>query len=254
VPNSIPFPNRKTNNSWKNGGPESFKSHWQNRHIIQNPCSDHWILKSVLNHYDRNNKHWGLGKITKITITLGCKKLILLQFRLFQGLRWKRGIWNNRYKYCLYRLKIKVFVEGKSERAWSAPVSILDKMVLEQCRKASSTFSPVRALVSKNTSSFSWAKRDASKNETWRSASRSRLLPTSRITTFGLARLRASLSHLPATSHAPIITGWKNVNREKNFKTQTKPNDFFLRSWKLLMALSYESMKSNYYLISTESQ
>ena len=241
------FQIEKTNNSWKNGGPESFKSHWQNRHIIQNPCSDHWILKSVLNHYDRNNKHWGLGKITKITITLGCKKLILLQFRLFQGLRWKRGIWNNRYKYCLYRLKIKVFVEGKSERPWSAPVSILDKMVLEQCRKASSTFSPVRALVSKNTSSkfgrknlwataeegkgggvfvffvgrialpFSWAKRDASKNETWRSASRSRLLPTSRITTFGLARLRASLSHLPATSHAPIITGWKNVNREKKF-------------------------------------
>ena len=42
------FQIEKTNNSWKNGGPESFKSHWQNRHIIQNPCSDHWILKSVL--------------------------------------------------------------------------------------------------------------------------------------------------------------------------------------------------------------
>ena len=57
------------------------------------------------------------------------------------------------------------------------PLSILLNTDRAAFRKTSSTFSPVNAEVSKNKASFSWAKRDASKNVTCLSSFKSLLLP-----------------------------------------------------------------------------
>ena len=78
----------------------------------------------------------------------------------------------------------------------SSPVSILARIVLEHLRKASSTLSPVLALVSRKMRSFSWANLLASMKVTSRSSSRSFLFPTRRMTMDGLARVLASVSQL----------------------------------------------------------
>jgi len=78
----------------------------------------------------------------------------------------------------------------------SSPVSILAKIVFEHFKKASSTLSPVLALVSRNIKSFSCANLLASRKVTSLSSSKSFLLPTRRIMIAGLAKVRASVNQL----------------------------------------------------------
>ena len=68
------------------------------------------------------------------------------------------------------------------------------RIFLLHLRKASSTHWPVLALVSRNIRPFSCANLLASRKVTSRSSSKSFLLPTSRITIWGLASVLASVS------------------------------------------------------------
>lgn len=142
----------------------------------------------------------------------------------------------------IHPVRIRVVVHSCGCGSQLIPDSILLRIFRAHWTKASSTFSPVRALVSRNISSvkavykeqdnskqrsnnsslvtavssvfirclwwkilpgdqllvlpFSWAKREASRNVTSLSASRSFLFPHRMMTMFWLASILASLSHV----------------------------------------------------------